>query len=139
MPPSNRSWGLRSRKVRKELCSELQEIVDFILAEVCDISLITGHRTKEEQDSLYPVFTKVKWPNSKHNKHPSDAVDLQPYPRPDDDQHLREQLTYIAGHAIQYARSLNINLRWGGDWDQDGRIEDNGFDDLFHFEVKRDA
>ena len=132
-----RFWGPRSTKVRSELCPELQEVADFILNEVCDVSLICGHRSEEEQNALYPRFTKVKWPNSKHNKLPAEGVDLQPFPYPESDQLLREQLSYIAGRAIQYAQSRHIHLRWGGDWDRDGDLSDNNFDDLFHFEVYR--
>ena len=30
---------------------------------------------------------------------------------------------------------MDINLRWGGDWDQDTEVKDNRFDDLGHFEL----
>ncbi len=133
---SNRSWGPKSKRIRGQLHEDLQKVVDFILEEVSDVSLTTGHRTKEEQDALYPTYTKVKWPNSKHNSRPSMAVDLQPYPYPNDEFKLRQQLAYIAGRAVQWAKPRNIDLRWGGDWDQDGDNVDNGFDDLFHFEVR---
>jgi hypothetical protein len=102
------------------------------------VSLITGHRDEATQNSLYPAFTKVKWPNSKHNAYPSHAVDLQPYPRGEDDL-LREQLSYIAGRAIQWGKERGIDVRWGGDWDQDGDLRDNDFDDLFHFEVRLES
>ena len=132
-----RIWGPKSQRVRNQLCEELQEVVDFILAEVSDVSLTTGHRDEATQNALYPAFTKVKFPDSKHNKFPADAVDLQPYPYPQVEAELREQLAYIAGRAIQYAQSRHIILRWGGDWNRNGDITDNKFDDLFHFEVVR--
>ena len=31
---------------------------------------------------------------------------------------------------------MNINLRWGGDWNQDFQVNDNKFDDFPHFEVR---
>jgi peptidoglycan LD-endopeptidase CwlK len=130
-----RQWGPKSQRVYSSLCPALQEICDFILLEVCDVSLIAGHRDEAMQNSLYPAFTKVRWPNSKHNAYPSLAVDLQPYPKPKVTNELREQLAYIAGRAIQYAASRHITLRWGGDWNRNGLITDNNFDDLFHFEV----
>lgn len=132
-----RYWGPKSSRVRRQLCPELQDVVDFIISEVSDISLTTGHRDEATQNSLYPAFTKVKWPNSKHNAYPSLAVDLQPFPYPQDDIKLRQQLAYIAGRAIEWAKHQHIDLRWGGDWDQDGSNVDNGFDDLFHFEVRK--
>ena len=38
----------------------------------------------------------------------------------------------IRGIALQ----LNVPVRWGGDWDGDGEIKDNSFDDLVHIEIK---
>jgi peptidoglycan LD-endopeptidase CwlK len=108
-------------------------VVDFILNEVSDVSLVCGHRSESAQNQLYPEFTKVRWPDSKHNKYPSEAVDLQPFPYPQVESELREQLAYIAGRAIQYAQSRHITLRWGGDWNRNGSIVDNKFDDLYHF------
>lgn len=132
-----RKWGPRSRRVYGQIHPTLQEMCDFILQECADVSLITGHRTASEQDALYPTYTKVKWPNSKHNSVPSLAVDLQPYPYPaDNETKLRQQLAYIAGRVIQWAKQKGYDIRWGGDWDQDGDNVDNNFDDLFHFEVR---
>jgi peptidoglycan L-alanyl-D-glutamate endopeptidase CwlK len=130
-----RYWGPKSARVRSSLCEEMQLVVDFILANVIDVSLLTGHRDEATQNSLYPAFTKVKWPNGKHNTYPSLAVDLQPFPMPEDESELREQLAYVAGRAIEWADHRGITLRWGGDWNRNGLITDNDFDDLFHFEV----
>ena len=33
-------------------------------------------------------------------------------------------------------RSMGVNLRWGGDWDQDFEVQDNKFDDFPHFEIR---
>lgn len=131
-----RHWGPRSANVRNQLVPELVDVVDFILNEVCDVSLITGHRGEKEQNGLYPTYTKVQWPNGKHNSWPSKAVDLQPYPYPQDNTKLIKQLAYIAGRAVEWAKRRHIDLRWGGDWDQDGDTNDQKFNDLFHFEVR---
>lgn len=131
-----RHFGPRSRRVYGQLCPELQEMCDYILQEICDISLTTGHRTESEQNALYPTYTKVQWPNSKHNTYPAIAVDLQPYPYPKSDVKLRTQLAYIAGRVIEWGKAKGYDIRWGGDWDQDHDLVDNMFDDLFHFEVR---
>ncbi len=132
-----RQWSPKSLRIRNQIHPILQEMVDFIINEVCDISLVTGHRTASEQNALYPVYTKVRWPNSKHNSLPSLAVDLQPYPYPaNNEMKLRQQLCYIAGRVIEWAKWRHYDIRWGGDWDQDGDNVDNNFDDLFHFEVR---
>ncbi len=131
----SRSWGRRSLVVRNTLCVELVSFVDFIITEVCDVSLLQGHRNKEQQEHLYPDFTKLKWPDSKHNSYPSLAVDLQPYPYPLQEAELREQLAYIAGRGVEWAKGQHIILRWGGDWNRNGDITDTGFDDLLRFAV----
>jgi len=82
--------------------------------------------------------SKVKWPNGKHNKRPSMAVDVVPYPI---DWQDRDRFHYFAGYVMGVADMLhaegliNHRLRWGGDWDRDTQVKDNGFDDLVHFEL----
>ena len=99
-----------------------------------DISIITGHRGKDEQDLMVKLGrSKVHFPNSKHNTMPSLAVDVQPYPYNEDT--LREDLSYIAGLFVAFGSVEGVHIRWGGDWDRDGETSDNGFDDLFHFEI----
>jgi hypothetical protein len=130
-----RTWSPKSQKVYDTLDPRLQKLVTRIRDEVCDITLVTGHRTKEEQNALYPRYTKLKWPDGKHNKLPSVAVDLQPYPYPDYEPKLWGALGYIAGHAFRIAQEEGFSIRWGGDWDRDGDLTDQNFDDLFHLEV----
>jgi len=129
-----RTWGSRSSEVRSELTHNLQWVMDTLLAEAGDISLVCGHRTQHEQDALYPEFTKVKWPNGKHNSLPSKAVDFQPYPYPADKKVLWASLAYYAGRAIEIGKRKGIRIRWGGDWNENGDMTDTEFFDLFHLE-----
>ena len=76
--------------------------------------------------------TKVRYPDGRHNFNPSRAVDVTPYPVNWED---RERQTLFAGFVLGTARSMGINLRWGGDWDQDFQVMDNRFDDFPHFEL----
>jgi len=99
-----------------------------------DHSVIQGFRGKEEQNHFFIMgVSKVKWPDSKHNSRPSEAIDIQPYPYNEDT--LREDLTLLAGLYIGIASELGIRIRWGGDWDEDGETADNNFDDMFHVEL----
>jgi peptidoglycan L-alanyl-D-glutamate endopeptidase CwlK len=105
--------------------------------EVTDISLVTGYRDRELQNTLQENgYSKVRYPNGKHNRKPSKAVDLQPYPYPDSEPKLWGALGYIAGRAHAIAQEEGFHIRWGGDWDGDGDLTDQQFDDLFHIEVK---
>jgi hypothetical protein len=42
----------------------------------------------------------------------------------------------MGGMVRGIAKALNLKVRWGGDWDSDGEIKDNSFDDLVHIEIK---
>jgi len=133
---SSLTWSKKSRKIYGELDPRLQEFVTRIRDEVVDISLISGHRGKEEQNTLfYQRKSKLLWPTSKHNIYPSIAIDLQPYPYPDTENKLWGALSYIAGRAHGIAEDMGIRVRWGGDWDGDGDMTDQTFDDLFHWEL----
>lgn len=148
---TERKWGPKSQRVRETLDPRLQNIVDFILVTIADVSLISGARDEEEQNDLVQRgLSKLRFPRSKHNKLPkSYAVDLQPYPMPNvnaEDPVIRERaekklwasLAYVAGAARVYAFANGIRLIWGGDWDMDGDLTDQTFDDLFHLELDFD-
>ncbi len=98
-----------------------------------DCTILEGHRNKERQDRMVEEGkSKVRWPDGKHNTVPSLAVDVTPYPVVWDD---RERQTLFAGYVLATAKAMGIDLRWGGDWDGDTEVRDNGFDDLVHFEI----
>lgn len=135
-----RAWGNRSKEVYDELDPRLQRVLDRALHEVADISLTTGFRSQVIQNEKYLTGkSKTPWPRSKHNKKPSLAVDLQPYPMPARKEKLWAALAYIAGRIIEIGVEEGIALRWGGDWDGDGDLTDQNFDDLFHIEIKNDT
>lgn len=110
----------------------LIEIFEEVI-EHFDNSILCGHRGQEEQDKAFRLgHSKVQFPNGKHNSLPSKAVDAAPYPI---DWNDRERMTYFAGFVMAVAAMKGIKLRWGGDWDRDTEVSDNGFDDLVHFEL----
>jgi peptidoglycan L-alanyl-D-glutamate endopeptidase CwlK len=125
-------FGKKSKQ-RLETCDKkLQEVFNEVIKTV-DCSVLEGHRDKTRQNKLYDEGkTKVKHPNGRHNRLPSNAVDCVPYPVDWSD---RERFTLFAGFVLGIARSKGINLRWGGDWNQNWEVNDNKFDDFPHFEV----
>ncbi len=132
-----RKWGRRSLAVYDTLDADLQRVLDRALKEVADISLLDGHRGEESQNAAFDSgASKLRWPNGKHNKYPSVAVDLQPYPKPKNKEKLWAALGYIAGRIIQIGVEEGVELRWGGDWDGDGDMTDQDFMDLFHIEIR---
>ena len=124
----------KSSKRRLATCDErLQKVFNEVIKYV-DCSVLEGHRDGERQDKLFEEGkTKVKFPMGRHNSSPSRAVDVTPYPVDWDD---RERQTLFAGFVLGIANSMDIKLRWGGDWDMDFQVMDNRFDDFPHFEIR---
>lgn len=128
-------WGDGSLRVRAQLVPVLKKIVDEMLQHM-DLTLISGYRSKEEQDELFREGkSQLQWPQSKHNRYPAIAVDIQPYPYPQDERELWAALGFMAGLSTIIAEKYGVTIRWGGDWDMDGDVTDNDFDDLFHLEI----
>lgn len=131
-----RKWGEKSQHVYDTLDPALQRIMDRVLHEVADISLLYGFRNEAEQNRLFDEGkSQLRFPKSKHNHYPSIAVDFAPYPYPKRETKLWAALAYVAGRAIAIAAQEGIILRWGGDWNQNGDLTDQHFDDLFHLEI----
>jgi peptidoglycan L-alanyl-D-glutamate endopeptidase CwlK len=110
----------------RAVCEEVIQVYDF--------TVICGTRTQAEQDkAVAEKKSKVKWPNSKHNRVPSFAVDIAPYPIDWGD---LNRFVFLAGHMMQAAHKLGIKIRWGGNWDGNNIIiRDQKFNDLPHFEL----
>ena len=126
-------FGKKSRERLKTCDEKLQKVFNEVIKHV-DCSVLEGHRSKDRQNKLYEEGkTKVKYPNGRHNRQPSSAVDVTPYPV---DWKDRERQTLFAGFVIGVASQMGIKLRWGGDWDQDFQVVDNRFDDFPHFELR---
>ena len=109
-------FGKKSKE-RLATCDEkLQKVFNEVIKYV-DCSVLEGNRNEERQNKLYDEGkTKVRFPKGRHNRYPSKAVDVTPYPV---DWKDRERQTLFAGFVIGVANQMGIKLRWGGDWDQD--------------------
>ena len=88
-----------------------------------DITITAGHRGKAEQDAAFASRnSKLRWPNSKHNKVPSLAVDAVPIfaGKPTWDwTHYHPLAAVIKDEwAKMQAEGLTegFTLSWGGDW-----------------------
>jgi peptidoglycan L-alanyl-D-glutamate endopeptidase CwlK len=105
-----------------------------------DISILCGHRNEADQNQAFAEGrSKKRWPDGEHNSLPSKAVDAVPTEITAGvrkiDWNDRERITLFAGFVIAVGLMLGIRLRWGGDWDSDTDVKENGFDDLVHFEL----
>ena len=119
---------------RLQTCDQKLQELFYEVVKHFDCSIIEGHRGEERQNKAFADGkSKVKYPNGKHNKFPSVAVDVAPYPIDWSD---RDRFHYFGGFVLGVAKQMGMNIRWGGDWNQDTETKDNKFDDLVHFEIK---
>lgn len=109
-----------------------------------DFKVIEGVRTKERQLKLYvqgrtepgQIVTWTK--NSNHFKDEATgygyAVDLLPAPY---DWKDLAKFDLMAEAMFEAARQLNVKIRWGADWNQNGKAREKGESDSPHFELVR--
>jgi len=118
-------------KQRLATChKDLQTLFNEVVRDF-DCAVICGYRGQKEQDEAYKKGTsKLKWPRSKHNITPSEAIDVMPYPI---DWKDIEKIKLFGAYVKSKARELKKvgkmenRIEWGGDW--------KGFKDFPHFEI----
>jgi len=127
-------FGKRSRERLKGVDHRIIMIIDELI-KIMDVTIIEGLRSAKRQEQLLKKgATKVKY--SKHME--GKAVDLAPYDptvKGKIDWNDRDTFYYMGGMIRGIAKQLEINVRYGGDWDGDGNTKNNSFDDLVHFEL----
>jgi peptidoglycan L-alanyl-D-glutamate endopeptidase CwlK len=81
-----------------------------------------------------PRAAKVTWLNNPYaSKHVSgQAVDLLPAPY---DWKATGPFDAVAEAMLAAARELGVSIRWGADWDGDGKLRERGETDSPHFEL----
>ena len=131
-------FGTRSTDNLNEAHKDLQTVFNEVIKHF-DCTVIEGYRCEAEQNEAYRTGkSKAKFGQSKHNKTPSHAVDVCPYPINWSD---LNRMRYFAGYVVGIAAMMkgkgiiDHNIRWGGDWDKDTEVKDNRFQDLPHFEI----
>jgi peptidoglycan LD-endopeptidase CwlK len=110
--------------------------LEFLMKEVIkyiDVSILDSYRTSEKQRELYNAG-KSKLLESKHNLYPAQAIDVSPYPYPKGEKEIR-QAYYLAGFIKATAIRLGIDIIIGCDWNDDGDIRTDNFQDVWHIEL----
>lgn len=134
----------------KERLSQCHSDIRAVMNEVIkrfDCTILCGYRgEKEQNEAVARGASKTPFPTSMHNKTPSLAVDVVPYPVrwPDQEKDLalseadKNRIYYFAGQMVGIARMMGVELRWGGDWNGDTDLRDQlgHFTDLPHYELK---
>ena len=131
-------FGKRSRKALATCHEDLQDLFNEVV-KTYDCTITCGHRGKEEQNEAYRTGrSKVKFPHGRHNASPSKAVDAYPYPV---NMENLDRMIHFAGFVLGLAKSMEINIKWGRDWDSEWYLNDKNkttFKDYPHFELLED-
>lgn len=108
----------------RKVCEQLIKTFDF--------SVTCGHRGKADQDAAYKAGnSKVRFPNSAHNKLPSLAVDMVPYPVDWNDIGRFKEMAaafFAVANLLKERGEITHEFEWGGNW--------RTLKDYPHFEVK---
>ncbi len=119
------SFGTNSAKHLATLEPELQDVLIEAIRHY-DFSVVCGYRNMEDQNTAYnEERSNLRYPNSNHNKNPSLAVDIIPYPTGYDD---IPEFFVMATHIYAAAQKFGVLIQWGGHW--------TNLKDYPHFELR---
>ena len=143
-----------SKKIIDTCHIDLRQVA-YEIIKYFDCTPLYGYRSPEKQFELFKIGRELigglwivvnelmvvtncdgKDIKSNHNKIPSDALDLAPWPL---DWRDHKRMYFFAGHVLNEARHMGIELRWGGNWDMDDDLHDQTFYDLVHYERVMEA
>ena len=107
-------FSARSQKNLEEMDPALQAVFNEAIKRI-DFSITCGHRPEKEQNEAYDSGrSKLRFPHGKHNKYPSKAGDILPYPFLGWDN--KEQFYKLACEIFRAANKLKVDIEWGGHW-----------------------
>ncbi len=105
-------FAKRSKENLASCEQPLQDLFNEVVKHF-DCTILEGHRNREKQTIAYRSGrSKAQWPDSRHNKYPSQAADVMPYPINWDE---RERLYKFAGFVEATAIQMGIEVEWGGE------------------------
>lgn len=120
----------------KECDQDLQIIFTEVLKHV-DITIVCGYRSQKEQNKEFKEGqSKKKWPESKHNKLPSMAIDVAPYHTEPPHIHWNNEkewqdfsrLVFKVIDDLKVRGLIKKTIQWGGNWIK--------FKDYPHWQIK---
>lgn len=106
-------FGKRSLERLSECHPDLQQICHELIKEL-NVTVLCGFRGEQEQNAAFVAGrSKLRWPRSKHNRTPSEAVDLAPYPI---DWNDISRFRDMCARVERIAEELKIKIRLGRDF-----------------------
>lgn len=105
----------KKSKERLETCDDRLIIIVSDVLKVMDITILCGHRGKEEQEKAFSEGkSRAHFGQSKHNSYPSLAVDIAPYPINWDVKDPRWNI--MCDLVLYVAERYGIKMRLGRDF-----------------------
>lgn len=138
------AWSNRSHEKLITCEKDIQRLFNEVL-KYTDCTVVCGHRNEQKQNEYYystPQRSKLKYPNSKHNKYPSQAIDIVPFIN-GELSWVRDDIIRFAGIVLIIARQLydagemSHKIRWGGTWSTKFDAPFARFFDGAHFELQK--
>jgi len=128
----------RSLRRMQDINPNLHNVILFAIRRTpidFGIAWMGGLRTAEEQNQLFKDGYSQCDGYEKLSKHQSgNAIDLNIFVGSKVIEN-KEMLCVVAGVMFSCANELEIKIRWGLDWNLNGDIRDNKFNDQYHFEL----
>lgn len=127
-------YSRRSKTKLSECHSLLQDLFNEAIKHY-DITIVCGYRDEETQNNYFNRrVSTLTYPNSKHNKFPSEGVDFAVYHKVGGVSYNEKDMLVVAGVIEGLAISMGIPIRCGFKWDNQYPSE-NGFLDIGHIEL----
>ncbi|WON77567.1 M15 family metallopeptidase [Serratia sp. UGAL515B_01] len=99
-----------------------------------DFMVIEGLRTQERQRQLVRNGTSQTLSSRHLTGH---AVDCAPLVKGSIPWNDKSKFKAVSDAMFTAAKELGVKIRWGGDWNENGRSDDEKFYDGPHFELRR--
>lgn len=127
MPKFSKTSEERLKMCHPDLVAVCRELIKQY-----DFSVLCGHRGKEEQNKAFKNGTShLIYPQSAHNKMPSHAVDIAPYPIDWGNLMRFRELWHrfdALANLMRERGEIESEFEWGGEW--------NSLKDYPHIEIK---
>lgn len=105
-----------SKRSKKKLNTAHPDLIRlaYQVLKYYDHTILEGHRGESLQNHYYREGkTQLRYPKSKHNKKPSRAIDVAPFPIDWSD---TERFKELGAIYKRESKKLGIRISWGGDW-----------------------
>jgi peptidoglycan L-alanyl-D-glutamate endopeptidase CwlK len=127
------TFGTKSKSYLVQCHPALQKVLKEAIKNV-DFSIICATRGRAAQEEAFRNgFTKVHFPNSAHNQTPSVAIDFLPYPFRG--WGVTSDFKRVGKAIIAAGKRVDIDIRWGGDFNMDGDKTTSDAWDAGHVEI----